>query len=1103
MLAAAVGMGASVYGATPTPIQFDGTSAYTQDFNTLPTSGSATLGGTSPFNVPSTAGATSPLLGWQFAVPSGTSNQFRADNGGASSGAVYSYGASGNTERALGSLGNTTFNSITFGAIFTNTSEQTFTSFTLSYTGEQWRRGNESGEALAFSYGLGASSIASGSFTAATELDFSSPNTSTGIRNLNGNDPANQKAISATISGISWAPGTTLVIRWRDAYGQSADDGLAIDGLSFSAAAAQTTKNLVWSPVTTDWNSSSVNWLDGAGSSTFNSGDLVTFADAGVGMVNIDPAGVSPGGVTVSNSSGTYTFTGGPIKGPGGLTKTGSGTLILSSFNSYTGITTLSDGTLVIGGANVIPDTASLRVQGGILDLGSNIEAVGTVTISGGMIIGSGMLAGSAYTISGGTINASLGGTFSNLTKVGPGTVILGAKNTFGGLTTVADGVLKLAGGADTLNPVTAVSIGAAQLDLNGNDQRLAGLSGQGAITNSAAPIATLTIASEDDQVYDGSLGVGLRLVKEGAGTLTLNGPSSHDGGTFINGGSLWVNNTTGSGTGSGPVMVAAGTRIGGDGNIGGLLRVDGTVVPGDDGSADTLRAASLELHSGAHLQFDLDADSASSDLLAVSGAVSLPLAAGSVFLDINNLGSLQAGSYTLISHGGPLSGLLASLNVGNAPGNFGYAFADSGSALNLVVSPLASGKVWAGGLSGLWDTTSPNWTGGSGVFVNGDAVAFNDQAQGSTTITVLGTVSPGSMTFNNSQLDYIIQGGVIAGTGGLSKDGAGMVTLLGTNTFSGDVSVNRGTLAVASFASLGTASTPISVGSAASAATLRFIGQDTTTTRGLNIGDAGASIDVAIPGITATINGPVTGMGHLSKTGPGMLVLGSETPAAPLVGGTWEVDAGMLQIRPGGGGVVVLSGLNIQNAGQFDLSDNDLIVQYSGPSPQGQIQAYVRNWFSIGSGPMLMASRFNDASSPFVRTLAVSDNASIKFASFDGQNFPAGNFNQVLVKYTYLGDANLDGMVTPRDYAIVDGNVGLGHDWGTGDLSGDGKVSPLDYAQIDGNIGAGNGGSGGPQLLAVAAVPEPQLALLFAVAIPLFGRRRSDRFASDDDWAE
>lgn len=162
----------------------------------------------------------------------------------------------------------------------------------------------------------------------------------------------------------------------------------------------------------------------------------------------------------------------------------------------------------------------------------------------------------------------------------------------------------------------------------------------------------------------------------------------------------------------------------------------------------------------------------------------------------------------------------------------------------------------------------------------------------------------------------------------------------------------------------------------------------------------------------------------------------------------------------------VVATTFSIDGDSKLDLAGHNLILPYTTASLETQVRQYVSNWTAAQGGPMLLSSNFDDPSSPFARTLAVADNAHLQFASFSGQTFAPGDFSQVLVKYTYFGDANLDGQVTPTDYAIVDGNIGPDRDWGQGDLNGDGKVSPADYALIDGNIGAGNGSDGGPRLL-------------------------------------
>lgn len=70
------------------------------------------------------------------------------------------------------------------------------------------------------------------------------------------------------------------------------------------------------------------------------------------------------------------------------------------------------------------------------------------------------------------------------------------------------------------------------------------------------------------------------------------------------------------------------------------------------------------------------------------------------------------------------------------------------------------------------------------------------------TNIAVIGSVSPNSITFNNTGVanrgvDYTIGGGAIAGTGALTKNSAGTVTLTGSNTYTGGTMVTGGTLQI------------------------------------------------------------------------------------------------------------------------------------------------------------------------------------------------------------------------------------------------------------------------------------------------------------------
>jgi hypothetical protein len=163
-----------------------------------------------------------------------------------------SWGASGNTERSLGSLDSNTMasdtagDSMSIGLRISNNTGLTLTDFTLTYDGEQWRNGGSgTANALRFAYSLTASTanwtnVTGGAdFTGVSALDFVAPVVSTTAAAVDGNTAGGGggkiAGITATVSGLNWAPGTDLWLRWQDLSDAGADDGLGIDNVSFSA----------------------------------------------------------------------------------------------------------------------------------------------------------------------------------------------------------------------------------------------------------------------------------------------------------------------------------------------------------------------------------------------------------------------------------------------------------------------------------------------------------------------------------------------------------------------------------------------------------------------------------------------------------------------------------------------------------------------------------------------------------------------------------------------------------------------------------------------------------------------------------------------------
>ena len=206
---------------------------YTQNFDTLPASGSATW----------TNNSTIP--GW-FHARTGTGTTIVANNGSSNAGNLYSYGTGTATDRALGSLGsgNAAIGNLFWGVRLQNNTGSTITQLDISYTGEQWRNSAAAAQTLSFSYLVGAPTV-TGSLAefqsagvAVPQLDFTSPITGGVAAALDGNLAANRVTLTHSITGLSIPNGTEIMLRWSDPDHTGADHGLSIDDFSVTAQGA-------------------------------------------------------------------------------------------------------------------------------------------------------------------------------------------------------------------------------------------------------------------------------------------------------------------------------------------------------------------------------------------------------------------------------------------------------------------------------------------------------------------------------------------------------------------------------------------------------------------------------------------------------------------------------------------------------------------------------------------------------------------------------------------------------------------------------------------------------------------------------------------------
>jgi hypothetical protein len=179
-------------------------------------------------------------------------------------------------------------------------------------------------------------------------------------------------------------------------------------------------------------------------------------------------------------------------------------------------------------------------------------------------------------------------------------------------------------------------------------------------------------------------------------------------------------------------------------------------------------------------------------------------------------------------------------------------------------------------------------------------------------------------------------------------------------------------------------------------------------------------------------------------------------TGAAALFNCTQRIGSlnvnGLATIGSGGGKVLMVKDLAV--AGRLDLGDNDLLVDYAGDSPAGTFAG--GTW--AGNGIVTSAS----AAQPATRltTLGAGEIAQSlhllagQTALYQGVTV---DDTTVLVKYTYEGDADLNGRLDGDDYFILDQNLAAATPspgWQRGDFTYDGTLNGDDYFELDRAIG-------------------------------------------------
>lgn len=607
---------------------------------------------------------------------------------------------------------------------------------------------------------------------------------------------------------------------------------------------------------------------------------------------------------------------------------------LLGNYNSPLGPIGINGGTMILESAGLAPYFSG-TADNFITNNGTLLEfnAAGQVDNIARIISGSGPLE-----VNNGTVMLSGANTYSNITIVSGGELIVGSTETNG-----ISG--PLGEGGEIL--FTGGTLGFSAYNTFDYSPRFSKAADQAYSIDTGGLNVTFT---------NGLTSSGGTLTKIGPGTLTLAGTNTYSGTTTVEAGELVFQ---GPMSGSGDITVADGATLG--------VTATGTqVTPG---------TLTLGASAGAALTFN-DVSSTTTAPLA-AGTLST---AGTLIINVNS-GTFTVGkSYPLLTW---TSGSAPSVSLGILNGYVGN-LSFSGNSLLLTVTGTA--YVWTGLDNGSWDLTTPNnWiqNGGPAIFANGGPALLDDSATGATNLTINALVKPASVTVNNSSLIYSIAssaGSNIAGGGSLTKSGSSALMLSGgANTYTGATTVSGGTLSVSTLTDGGLASDIGAANNGASnlvfnGGTLQYTGGGASSDHLFTIGTGGGAIDASgSGGLTLDNTGSVafTGTGARvftltgSDTASNLLAAslgdyGGKTSLAMSGAGTWvltgtntysggtTVDNGTLQIGTGGASGAIGSGnITVNSSLNFDLSST--LTLNSTISGGGSVT-------SEGSGTLILA---------------------------------------------------------------------------------------------------------------------------------------------------
>ncbi len=621
-----------------------------------------------------------------------------------------------------------------------------------------------------------------------------------------------------------------------------------------------------------------------------------TDTDPGDSIVPVTTVTNAGGSLVVSNSSALVNIGQAHATGANAVSQSRA-TLDLSGLDSFTATASRllvgvdltikgSAGVLNLARTNKITLSGATAPQ---LDVGDNSQSGGTPTIPSILLLGqTNAIFADSITVGRGKTDLNGASMYFNSSFANPVAFFRGTNGNTSRVTSWAI--------ADGATARTYWTYGTNDFSLGTVDARVDSMViGKGAVASSPNP-GTGFLIFNAGTIDVNTLAVGYS--QDGIGTGTVN----------ANGGSLVVNTNlelAHGATAVGTLNISSATVTANNGIVngggtatitmnGGTLNVTnvGTSM-GTSGSPITTLAV-----TNATLKLAVQNGTPSSVVgtLSCDGANTISISAVPVLISLP--AQFPVIQYT--TSDGNLAGFALGTLPAGSPAYAGYISNNTAnSTLDLVITngPVVAPLVWHGQVNSSWDTTTANWktNGVATTYQQGyPVVRFDDTLTGTNFASLTTTLTPGSLTVDNSATDYTFGGaGKISGSTGLTKTGSRKLTLIqsGGDDYTGDTKINNGTLQVGNGGTSGTlSSAKVSVDAPA---TLVFNRSDNLTVASVISGlgtvtQTGASI-AALSGSNSTFAGQfIVANGTLQ---PGNIVALGSAAASVIVSNSATLD--------------------------------------------------------------------------------------------------------------------------------------------------------------------------------------------------------------------